>query len=101
METSNTQSLTEQVHQYFQDHDIDTTNSQLNIASQADFHTLSEQDICTLMCNLENVEVMQDLVDGHPYSFDPLCAGDFNDSYVDMMDDMGLWSDEDEEEDNN
>lgn len=98
MENSTASQLLQEVHTYFQQYDIDTTNSQLNIISQAGFHNLTEDQICILMCNLENVEVMQDLVDGDPYSFDPFDSGDFNDSYEDMMDDMGLWSDDDDDE---
>lgn len=71
----------EEVHQYFEFNGIDVSNSKLNLESMASFHQLTLHQITVLMCNLESEEIMQDLVDGELYSFDPEAESDFNDGY--------------------
>ena len=88
--------LIEQVHSYFEDHEIDTTNSKLDIRGIEDVINLPINDIAILMCNIESTELMQELVDGEIHTFDPWCESDFNDGYLGLMYDLGLMSDEDD-----
>jgi hypothetical protein len=46
------------------------------------------------LVNLEDSDVMQEIADGDYSNFDPQDSSIFNDCYEDMMDDMGLDTDE-------
>ena len=94
----NIEQLTQEAISYIADQlEINDTQAiTLDIEELARIHVLQPDDICTLICNLEDQDTMQELIDGDLDTFDPWDESQFNDGYWDMIEDLGLSEDEDD-----
>lgn len=64
-----------------------------------DYYALTIEETIALVCNLEDIEAMQEIIDGDYSNFDPWNESLFNDGYYDMMYDLGLMAEDDYEDD--
>ena len=73
----------------FADYNIKLTSA-FDLNKFAKFIQQSPDTAATLICNLEDVEVMKDVARGNYRTFDMYDSNQFNDSYDDMVDDLGI-----------
>ena len=88
-----------EVLEYFEDYDVDTTNNVLDLEQLALENELALEELTTLLCNLEDTEVMQQLVEGRMDTFNMWDRSQFNDSYGCIMFDLGYGDEDDDDED--
>lgn len=102
---NNILNLVEEVNEYFQETldtdrelSLQTLNSVCEYINQGldDDQIFSAEHIVVLLCNLEDEEVMNDILDENMEDFDPWNESIFNDSYWDMSADLNLHGEQDE-----
>jgi hypothetical protein len=90
----------QQVLSYFEEQGIDTSITTFNIELLALWHGITVYQAMVLCCNLEDIETMEELIRGEGiqawYTFDPWDAAIFNDSYEDIMEQIGLSEEDDD-----
>lgn len=89
---------TQDIKDYFQDIADIEVSSNFSLKSIAKQHGLDTSTISTLLCNLEDTDVMADIAAGNYNSFDIEDSSQFNDGYYGIMEDLGLSNEEDEDE---
>jgi NRPS condensation-like uncharacterized protein len=92
------QEINESVLSYFADFDIINEETTFDILAMSEAVNIPVNDLHILLCNLEDEEIMQDIVDGEYYTFDAHDEHQFNDAYLDIMEQLGYETDEEEEE---
>lgn len=76
---------------YFSDYDVTLTSS-FNLEKFAKYIQQDKQEAETLLLNLEDDTVMEDIAKGKYTTFDMFEPTQFNDEYEQMMDDLGIQS---------
>jgi hypothetical protein len=80
-----------ELNDYFEEYDVKITKKfdyKECLSTLASTWNYTEKQIETMLFNLEDSSVMQDIADGDYESFDPSDSSQFNDSYEDMMDEI-------------
>lgn len=75
--------------QYFKDYDVEIT-PKFKLADFAKFIGFTVSDATTLLVNMEDDKVMKDIAIGNYKTFDTDDRSQFNDSYEDMIEDLGI-----------
>lgn len=88
---------TKEVIEYFASHEIKMTDK-FSLEKFRLYHDLILNDATVLLCNLEEEKIMNDIANGDYTSFNMDNPIQFNDSYDDMMIDLGFREDSEEEE---
>ncbi len=80
---------TSDIEDYFLNYDVQVTST-FNLASFAEYIQQNQEDAETLLLNLEDEKVMNDIAKGNYETFDMFEPTQFNDEYEQMMDDLGI-----------
>jgi hypothetical protein len=75
--------------EYFKEYGVSIT-SKFSLKDMSEEVGLDEEDLLILLQNMEDKKVMRDIAKGNYSSFDSYSSSQFNDSYEDMMNDLGL-----------
>lgn len=90
-------SAIQEITEYFKDAGHPLSHD-LNLQELADENNLTLYQTHVALCNLEDSDVMEQIAEGNYMIFDINDRDQFNDSYIDMMIDLGLMQDDEESE---
>lgn len=91
--TREEQTYQKDVVEYLQDllEDNQVQDVKLDIVQLAQHTDLTLENICALMCNVEDVELAKEVLSGDYSNIDVYDEVYFNDSYYDLMHQLGLF----------
>lgn len=97
----NLQDAKTEILEHFANYEVVANDINLEIIfdyAAAEFGPLDQDDVVTLLCNLEDQDLMQELIDGNFENFDPWNESIYDD-YWSMSEDLNLHGESEEDED--